>query len=429
MKVLVVGQGGREHAIIKSLKRSPKVDTIYCAPGNGGIEAEAICLPIKEDDFQGLVDAVKQNNIDLTIVGPEKPLFEGIVDYFRENNLAIIGPTGRAAQIEGSKAFAKDLMKKYNIPTADYQVFYSSEAAIDYVKAKGAPIVIKANGLAAGKGVTVAQNINEAIDAIESMMEDKVFGDAGNKIVVEEFLKGEELTVMAFVDGTTVLPMEPAQDHKPIFDGDKGPNTGGMGSYSPVPHINNSTLEEINEEILVKVADALVKEGIYYSGILYAGLILTDQGPKVIEFNARFGDPETQVVLPRLKTDLVDIFAALTERKLSQITTLEWDTRAAVCVIMASEGYPGEYPTGLPIQIEELPVDAQLFIAGAKKEEGMLVTSGGRVLGVTGLAEDIESAKKVAYNGISRISFQDAHYRTDIADKAINFLIDFFKQK
>lgn len=422
MKVLVVGQGGREHAIIKSLKISPKIDTIYCAPGNGGIEAEAICLPIKENDFQGLVNAVRQYNIDLTIVGPEKPLFEGIVDYFRENNLAIVGPTGKAAQIEGSKAFAKDLMKKYNIPTADYQVFYSSEAAIDYVKAKGAPIVIKADGLAAGKGVVVAQSINQAIDAIESMMVAKVFGDAGNRIVVEEFLQGEELTVMAFVDGTTVLPMESAQDHKPVFDGDKGPNTGGMGSYSPVPHIDNSVLKKVNEEIIAKVAEALIKEGIYYSGILYAGLILTDQGAKVIEFNARFGDPETQVVLPRLKTDLVDIFVALTEGNLERITRLEWDTRTAVCVIMASEGYPGGYPIGIPIQIEELPVDAQLFIAGAKKENDLLFTSGGRVLGVTGIAEDIETAKKVSYQGISQINFQGAHYRTDIADKAIKKL-------
>jgi len=420
MKVLVVGQGGREHAIIKSLQKSPRVDTIYCAPGNGGIEAEAICLPIKESDFQGLVDAVKKNNIDLTVVGPEKPLFDGIVDYFKENNLAIIGPTGIAAQIEGSKAFAKDLMKKYNIPTADYQAFYSSEAAIDYVKVKGAPIVVKADGLAAGKGVIVAQTIAEAIDAIKSMMEEKVFGNAGNKIVVEEFLQGEELTVMAFIDGTTVLPMEPAQDHKPIFDGDRGPNTGGMGSYSPVPHIDNAILEKINKGIIAKVAEALIKEGIYYSGVLYAGLILTEQGPKVIEFNARFGDPETQVVLPRLKTDLVDIFIALTERKLSQINTLEWDTRAAVCVIMASEGYPGDYPTGLPIQIGELPENTQLYIAGAKNENGLLFSSGGRVLGVTGLAKNIEEAKKLAYQGILQISFKGVQYRTDIANKAIN---------
>lgn len=418
MKVLVVGQGGREHAIIKSLKKSPKVDTIYCAPGNGGIEAEAICLPIKEDDFQGLVDAVKQNNIDLTIVGPEKPLFEGVVDYFRENNLAIIGPTKAAAMIEGSKSFAKDLMKKYGIPTADYESFDNSDSAIQYVLTKQIPIVIKADGLAAGKGVTVAHTKEEAIEAIRDIMDNRAFGDAGKRVVIEEFLQGEELTVMAFVDGATVRRMEPAQDHKPVYDGDKGPNTGGMGSYSPVPQIDKTTLDKIGDEVLNRITAALLEEGIYYSGILYAGLILTKQGPKVIEFNSRFGDPEAQVVLPRLKNDLLEIFIAIRDRKLERIS-LEWKSKSAVCVIMVSEGYPLEYRTGLPIAMEHLPDAAILFISGARNVNGNLLTTGGRVLGVTGIAEDLAEAKRIAYQGVSQIHFDGAHYRTDIATKAI----------
>ncbi len=418
MNVLVVGQGGREHAIVRSLKKSPKIHTVYCAPGNGGIEQDAVCLPIKESNFEELADAAKKNDIDLTFVGPENPLFDGIVDFFQEKGLDIVGPNRLAAQIEGSKAFAKDLMKKYNIPTGDYQVFDDKEAAITYVVEKGAPIVVKADGLAAGKGVIVAQEVEEAIDAINSIMGDKVFGEAGNKVVIEEFLQGEELTVLAFVDGTTVLPMEPAQDHKPVFDGDKGPNTGGMGSYSPVPHMPLELLEEVKNTILQQTVEAMNQEGYPFSGILYAGLIITKEGPKVIEFNARFGDPETQVVLPRLKTDLVDVLQAIHQHTLNEIQ-LEWDHKAAVCVIMASKGYPGSYEKGLPIEIKDLPEEIEVFIAGAKKEAQRLVTSGGRVLGVTALGSNIKEAQEKAYEGVKQINFEGAHYRTDIADKAM----------
>jgi len=418
MKVLVVGQGGREHAIVRSLKKSSKVNTVYCAPGNGGIEQDAVCLSIKETDFSGLVAAVKQNEIDLTVVGPENPLLDGIVDYFQKHDLAIIGPSKKAAEIEGSKSFAKELMKKYKIPTGDYQVFDSKEKAISYVQEKGAPIVVKADGLAAGKGVIVAQQLEEAIEAINRIMGDKVFGEAGNKVVIEEFLQGEELTILAFVDGTTVLPMEPVQDHKPVFDGDKGPNTGGMGSYSPVPHMNQALIQEVQQKILQPIVDAMNQEGYPFSGILYAGLMITEQGPKVIEFNARFGDPETQVVLPRLKTDLIDVFMAIHQHKLDQLQ-LEWNAQAAVCVIMASEGYPGSYPKGVSIEIKPMPENVQIFVAGAKTEEQQLLTSGGRVLGVTALGSTIKEAKEKAYQGVQQIHFDGAHYRTDIADKAM----------
>lgn len=418
MKILVVGQGGREHTIVRTLKKSPKVNTVYCAPGNGGIALDAICLPIEETDFEGLAEVAIKHQIDLTFVGPENPLFEGIVDYFQEKGLAIIGPNRLAAQIEGSKAFAKDLMKKYNIPTGDYQVFDTKDEAVAYVLEKGAPIVVKADGLAAGKGVIVAQKVEEAIDAIQQIMAEKVFGEAGNRVVIEEFLQGEELTVLAFVDGTTVLPMEPAQDHKPVFDGDKGPNTGGMGSYSPVPHMKKEWLEDINNRIIKPTVQAMEQEGNPFIGILYAGLMMTSEGPKVIEFNARFGDPETQVVLPRLKTDLVDVLNAMHHHQLDRIR-LEWEEQAAVCVIMASKGYPGTYEKGVPIQIDQVPEDVQVFFAGVQEKGGQLVTSGGRVLGITALASDIRAAKDRAYEGIQKIHFEGAHFRTDIADKAI----------
>lgn len=419
MKVLVIGQGGREHTIIKTLKKSSKVDQIYCAPGNGGMVKDAICFPIDENDFAGLTKLVKEKQIDLTIVGPENPLLIGIADYFEENNLAIIGPKKKAAEIEGSKSFAKEIMKKYNIPTGDYQVFTSKHQAIEYLEEKGVPIVIKADGLAAGKGVTVAFTKEEALLAINQMMEDKVFGDSGSKIVMEEYLEGEELTVMAFVDGQTIIPMEAAQDHKPIYDHDQGPNTGGMGSYSPVPHMRKELLDEIYRKVLVPVVEGLKEENISYSGILYAGLMITKEGPKVIEFNARFGDPETQVVLPRLKNDLVDVFMAIHERRLKEIQ-LEWDEQAAVCVIMASEGYPKEYKKGYEIKIGDLPNNVEVIIAGASYTDGKLLTSGGRVLGVTALDSSIERARNSAYQGVNQITFNQAHYRKDIAKKALN---------
>ncbi len=418
MKVLIIGQGGREHALVRSIKRSPKVEQVYCAPGNGGIEKDAICLAINELDFEGLTAAVKQYEIDLTIVGPEQPLIEGIVDYFQVKRLPIIGPTKLGAQMEGSKAFAKELMKKYQIPTAQYHVFVDKESAINYVKENGVPIVIKADGLAAGKGVIVAFEMEEAIQAIHNIMEERKFGEAGQKIVIEEFLQGEELTVLAFVDGTIVLPMEAAQDHKPVFDGDKGPNTGGMGAYSPVPHIKAELINQIVEQIIQPTANALVKEGIHYRGILYTGLMLTENGPKVIEYNARFGDPETQVVLPRLATDLVDVFLAINNGQLATIQ-LQWKKESAVCVVMSSDGYPLTYEKGKPIYFEELSEEIEVFVAGATKRGESLITSGGRVLSVTGLGEDIITAKELAYSGIDCISFQGAHFRTDIANRAI----------
>ncbi|TCS80609.1 phosphoribosylamine--glycine ligase [Tepidibacillus fermentans] len=420
MKVLVVGQGGREHALVKAIKRSKKVERIYCAPGNGGIEQDAICLPIQEDDFPRLVEAVQQYQIDLTVVGPENPLHAGIVDYFQERGLPIIGPSKVAARIEASKSFAKKLMAKYNIPTADYQVFDHAEAAIEYVKEKGAPIVIKADGLAAGKGVVVANTVDEAIIAIQNMMEQQIFGTAGQKIVIEEFLEGEELTVMSFVDGEHFIMMEPAQDHKPIFDGDKGPNTGGMGSYSPVPQMGQELLHRVREQIIKPIIAGMANEGYPFKGILYAGLMMTKSGPKVIEFNARFGDPETQVILPRLKTDLIDIFTAIQNGTLDQLQ-LEWDQQAAVCVIMSSKGYPGDYEKGKPIKINEtlLPKQTEIYLAGVRREQGHLLTNGGRVLGVTALGTTIQEAKERAYQGVQAISFEGAHYRTDIANKAI----------
>ncbi|MFV9511471.1 phosphoribosylamine--glycine ligase [Tepidibacillus sp. LV47] len=420
MKVLVVGQGGREHALVKAIKQSKKVERVYCAPGNGGIEQDAICLPIQEDDFPRLVEAVQQYQIDLTVVGPENPLFAGIVDYFRERGLAVIGPTKKAARIEGSKSFAKELMVKYNVPTGNYQVFDDAETAIQYVKEKGAPIVVKADGLAAGKGVVVAHSTNEAIAAIQNIMEHKIFGTAGQKIVIEEYLEGEELTVMAFVDGENFLVMEPAQDHKPVYDGDQGPNTGGMGSYSPVPHMKKEWLEQVKGKILEPMIKGMAQEGFPFKGILYAGLMMTKNGPKVIEFNARFGDPETQVILPRLKTDILDIFKAIQNGSLNEIQ-LEWDTRAAVCVIMASHGYPKDYEKGKLIKINEplLPKETEIYMAGVRREQDHLLTNGGRVLGVTALGATIQEAKERAYQGVHAISFEGAHYRTDIAQKAI----------
>ena len=420
MKVLVVGQGGREHALVKALKKSPQVDTIYCAPGNGGIEQDAICLPIREEDFEGLANVAINYQIDLTVVGPENPLFAGIVDFFEEKNLPIIGPNQKAARIEGSKSFAKELMKKYQIPTGDYQVFDDAQEAIRYVREQGAPIVVKADGLAAGKGVVVANTIEEAVQAIENIMEHKVFGAAGQQVVIEEFLEGEELTVMAFVDGEHVLVMEPAQDHKPVFDNDEGPNTGGMGCYSPVPHMSRELLAQVEERVLLPIVAGMAAEGHPYKGVLYAGLIITNEGPKVIEFNARFGDPETQVVLPRLHTDLVDIFQAIQKGTLHEME-LRWDSQSAVCVIMASKGYPGEYEKGFPITIDEAKLQDQqnVYFAGVNKEKDFVVTSGGRVLGVTALGASIEEAQKQAYKGIEAITFEGAHYRKDIANKAI----------
>lgn len=421
MKVLVIGQGGREHTLVWKFKQSEKVTNVYCAPGNGGTQSMATNVPIKETQISELIEFAKNNGIDFTFVGPENPLLDGIVDRFQEAGLRIFGPNQAAALIEGSKSFAKDLMKKYNIPTGSYEVFTSVDEAIAYLDKQQAPIVIKADGLAAGKGVVVAETIEEAKQAVHEMLEDARFGEAGHRVVIEEFLAGEELSLMAFVDGETVVPMVPAQDHKPVFDGDKGPNTGGMGAYSPVPHMSDQQVEQAVETILIPTAKAMKSEGRPFTGILYAGLMMTDAGPKVIEFNARFGDPETEVVLPRMKTDLVDVVEAVINGQLDQLN-VEWKEEAAVTVIAASEGYPESYPKGRVITgMEKWEHDKKVtvFHAGTQQtDSGQLTTSGGRVIAVTAVDTDLYAAKQKAYDAIHTIHFEGMHYRNDIAAKA-----------
>lgn len=420
MKVLVIGQGGREHALVWKLKQSPRVNKVYCAPGNGGTASIAENVPIKETEIEELIRFAKEAGIGFTFVGPENPLLAGIVDAFEAAGLKIYGPRKNAALIEGSKSFAKELMKKYRIPTAKYEVFTDEAEALAYLDKQTAPIVVKADGLAAGKGVTVAQTMEEAKQAVREMMSGGRFGAAGNKVVIEEFLSGEELTLMAFVDGEVVLPMVPAQDHKAVFDGDQGPNTGGMGAYSPVPQMTEEQIQQAVDTILKPTAKALVSEGRPFSGILYAGLMMTAQGPKVIEFNARFGDPETQVVLPRLKTDLVEIMEATHNHSLDQVK-LEWHDEAAVTVILASEGYPGDYEKGKVITGTEQftsSFDIILFHAGTALENGELKTSGGRVLAVTALSGALKEAQEKAYQAVKSIHFEGMHYRKDIAAKA-----------
>lgn len=419
MKVLVVGNGGREHAIVWSLLKSPKVEKVYCAPGNGGIQKDAECVDIAATDIEGLVHFAKETKVDLTVVGPEVPLLSGIVDRFEEERLAIFGPRREAARIEGSKRFAKEFMKKYGIPTADFKSFTESSKAIEYIRGKGAPIVVKADGLAAGKGVVVASTVEEAEKAVIDAMEEKVFGDAGREIVIEEFLSGQEMSLMAFMDGKTVKPMVVAQDHKPVFDHDQGPNTGGMGAYSPVPQIPEEVIREAVETILLPVQKAFQEEGIEYKGVLYAGLMITASGPKVIEFNARFGDPETQVVLPRLKTDLVEIMESVIDGKLSE-QDIVWSDQAAVCVILALGGYPGSYQKGMAIQgLDKPAADTVIFHSGTVLSGEEWLTAGGRVLGVTAWGESIQEAQTRAYERVKQISFDNVHYRTDIAKKAL----------
>ncbi|MEK4249381.1 phosphoribosylamine--glycine ligase [Paenibacillus sp. FSL W7-1287] len=420
MNILVIGGGGREHAITWSLKKSSKVNKLYCAPGNAGIAQIAECVPIGVFQFDELVAFAKEASIDLVFVGPDDPLAQGIVDAFEAAGIPAFGPNKAAAEIEGSKIFMKNLLKKYNIPTAKYETFTSFETALAYLKEQEAPIVIKADGLAAGKGVTVAATLEEAEEALRSIMLDKVFGDAGNQVVIEEFLAGQEMSILAFVDGETVKPMVPAQDHKPIFDGDKGPNTGGMGTYTPLPHIDSSIVEDAIVNIIEPTAKAMVSEGRPFRGVLFAGLMITKDGPKTIEFNARMGDPETQVVLPRLKTDLLEIVLAAMNGTLADLT-IEWDAEAAVCVVLASEGYPGSYPKGKVITgLEEAEATGALvFHAGTAQENDEIVTSGGRVLGVVGRGQDIASARQHAYEAIANIKFEGMQHRNDIAMKAL----------
>ncbi|OBZ07532.1 phosphoribosylamine--glycine ligase [Bacillus sp. FJAT-27264] len=420
MDILVVGGGGREHAIIWSLSKSPRAGKIYCAPGNAGIAQLAECVPIGVFEFDRLTAFAKEREVGLVVIGPDDPLAGGIVDAFEAEGIPVFGPRRNAAEIEGSKTFMKDLLHKYNIPTAAYEKFDDYEAAAAYLQEQPLPIVIKADGLAAGKGVTVAYSREEADKALADIMVSKVFGEAGAQVVIEEFLAGQEMSILAFVDGETVRPMAAAQDHKPVFDGDKGPNTGGMGTYSPLPHIDEAIIREAVETIIEPTAKAMVAEGRPFSGVLFAGLMISPDGkPKTIEFNARFGDPETQVVLPRLKSDLLEIFLAVVEGRLADIE-IEWSEEAAVCVVLASGGYPGSYPKGEPISGLEEDGEGLVFHAGtARGEDGSWLTNGGRVLGVVGLGADIREAREAAYARAERIVFPGKQSRSDIAMKAL----------
>ncbi|PYI50042.1 phosphoribosylamine--glycine ligase [Paenibacillus flagellatus] len=417
MRILVIGRGGREHAIIWALKKSARVAKVYCAPGNAGIAQLAECVPIKESEFDKIAQYALDYAIDLVVVGPEDPLADGIVDYLEERNIPVFGPRKSAAIIEGSKVFTKQLLKKYGIPTATYESFDDYEAALAYVRKQGAPIVIKADGLAAGKGVVVAQTIGEAERALEDIMVKHVFGE-GSSVVVEEFLQGQEMSILSFVDGSVVRPMLPSQDHKQIFDDDKGPNTGGMGTYCPLPHIPQSVIDEAIETIIRPTAEAMVKEGRPFRGVLFAGLMITESGPKTIEFNARFGDPETQVVLSLLETDLIDIFLATINGRLQDMD-IRWSGDSAVCVVLASGGYPGSYPKGVPISGLDEVQQSVVFHAGTAEKDGGIVTDGGRVLGVTAKGANIEEARAKAYADVERIRFDGAQYRKDIALKAL----------
>lgn len=416
MKVLVIGKGGREHAIAWKAAKSPLVEKVYVAPGNDGMKDVAIRVPISEEQTDELIQFAKTNNIDLTIVGPEIPLMNGIVNEFEDAGLTVFGPRKEAAIIEGSKSFAKNLMKKYNIPTANYETFSDFAKAKQYVEEKGAPIVIKADGLAAGKGVVVATTNEEAIDTLSGYLKENKLGEAGKSVVIEEFLTGEEFSLMAFVNGENIYPMVIAQDHKRAFDGDKGPNTGGMGAYSPVPQISDDVVHESVEKILKPVAKALKNEGAAFTGILYAGLMLTKDGPKVIEFNARFGDPETQVVLPRLKSDLIDVMLKVLK---GEPVELEWTDQAVLGVVVAAEGYPGSYKKGTPIGLLKVGADALLFHAGTKEEGGQFVTDGGRVYLVASFGDNLKNAQEKVYKQLKELETEGLFYRKDIGYRAL----------
>ena len=411
MRVLVVGSGGREHALVRKIKESKKVDYIACCPGNGGISYDAECFDVSATDIDGVVKLAKEIKADFVVVAPDDPLVMGMVDALNAEGFATFGPRANAAIIEGSKVFSKELMKKYNIPTAKYNVFDKAEDVINYIKAENEfPTVIKADGLALGKGVIIPETLDEAVAGVKEIMEDKIFGDSGNNVVVEEFLTGPEVSVLAFTDGKCVKPMVTSMDHKRALDGDKGLNTGGMGTVSPNPYYTDEIAEECMNTIFLPTIEAMNKEGRIFKGCLYFGLMLTPKGPKVIEYNCRFGDPETQVVLPRLKTDIMDIFEAINNETLADLH-IEWDDRACTCVIMASGGYPKSYPKG--IEINGL-TDGQLdgvtvYHAGTKRDGDKLVTSGGRVLGVTALGESIEDALAKSYAGVEKIKFDGAH--------------------
>ncbi|WP_138295995.1 MULTISPECIES: phosphoribosylamine--glycine ligase [unclassified Clostridium] len=418
MKVLVVGGGGREHAICWKLRQSPRVTELYCAPGNAGIAQIATCVPIKATDIEGMVRFAKEEQIDLTFVAPDDPLALGMVDAFEAAGLRAFGPNKAAARIEGSKVFAKELMRKYHIPTAGYAVFEDAEAAIAYLKGQSFPIVVKADGLALGKGVIIAQDYEEACAAVREMMLDKKFGEAGSRVVIEEFMTGPEVSVLAFTDGKTVVPMASAQDHKRALDHDQGLNTGGMGTFSPTPQYTKEVADYCLKEIFQPTVDAMAAEGCPFKGVLFFGLMLTENGPKTLEYNARFGDPETQVVLPRMQGDLLEVIEAILEERLDEVT-LGWSDQAAVCVVLASGGYPVKYASGKVITgLENLKNSAIAFHAGtARNEAGQLVTAGGRVLGITCLGDTMDEAIAKAYEAVEGVHFENMHYRTDIGRK------------
>lgn len=415
LKVLVVGSGGREHTIVWKLSQSPLVKEIYCAPGNPGIGQLAKNVDIAVDDLDGLVDFSREMSIDMTIVGPEVPLVLGITDKFKEAGQNIIGPSKAGAKLEGSKSFSKSFMMKYNIPTGGYTEVDSYDEAIKSLDKYEYPLVIKADGLAAGKGVLICQNKTEAEKGLKEIMLDKVFGDSGNKVVIEEFLEGIETSVLCFVDGKSIVPMVSSQDHKRIYDGDKGPNTGGMGTYSPNYVYTEEVAKIVEKTILKPTLEGIQKEGMDYKGIIFIGLMITKDGPKVLEYNVRFGDPETQVVLPRLETDLMQIFNHMIDEKLSDIE-IKWNDKAVVCVVLASGGYPGDYEKGIEIKgIDDISGDTIVFHAGTAIKDGKLVTNGGRVLSVTSWANDIETARREVYKNVDKIDFKGRSYRTDIA--------------
>lgn len=422
MRVLVVGSGGREHALAWKIRQSPLVDKVFCAPGNGGISQIAECVDIKADDIAGLTAFASRNKIDLTVVGPEAPLSGGITDKFSANGLRVFGPSKEAARLESSKVFMKELAKKYGIPTAVFEVFTESAAAKKYIKGFKGKFVVKADGLAAGKGVIVCSSKEEGLEAVEAMMERKIFKDAGKKVIIEECLEGEEASIIVVTDGKDAVPLASAQDHKRTLDGDKGPNTGGMGAYSPAPVVTDETMKAVMKDIIRPAIDGLSKEGIKYTGALYAGLMIDSSGPKLLEFNCRFGDPETQAILPRLKSDFVELIEASIDDEID-IASLQWDERPCVSVVISSGGYPGEYKTGFEIDgldaLEKMK-DVYVFHAGTRTSGEKTVTAGGRVLNVTALGSDIKDAIDRCYNAVNLIEFEGMHFRRDIGYRALN---------
>ncbi|MCD6187821.1 MAG: phosphoribosylamine--glycine ligase [Desulfuromusa sp.] len=422
MKILVIGGGGREHTLVWKISQSPLVDKIYCAPGNPGIAELAECVHIGAEEIDALLDFAKAEQVDLTVVGPEVPLTMGIVDIFQAAGLEIFGPDKAAAQIEGSKKFSKDLMARYNIPTAAYQSFSDHAQAVAYIREQGAPIVVKADGLAAGKGVIVAMTEDQAIAAVDDIMLNQVFGDAGASVVIEEFMDGEEASFFAFTDGKNILPLASSQDHKRLNDNDEGPNTGGMGAYSPAPVVTDELYQVIVDTVVKPTIDGMAEDGCPYSGILYVGLMIKDGNPRVVEYNARFGDPEAQPLLMRMKSDIVPVLQACARGDLQQ-DSIDWYDKAAVCVVLASGGYPAAYEKGLPISGLDAAAeieDVMVFHAGTTLKDGRIVNQGGRVLGVTGLGDTVRDAIDKAYAGVKVIHWDKVHYRHDIGARALN---------